>query len=188
MKSINCRTLLLVLFTTGFLSLVNAHHLIAAENSSGISFSVSGSNTLEAKLAEPEYIVFEGSFVITGKYEFIYQNDSKDSEEKGNIGMYIYPDSLGGLPIFYDRGRPVRNMVLVIKNQKSTANMLLGKPKTDKLFQGEPPSLKGRASFVLEGLIAAYECHRITFSTEVMRIENVLEPETAGSPKRQPGC
>lgn len=208
-------------------TLVITVQLHAAESNNGISFSSVGTSGLEAKITDPEYAIFEGTFQITATYEFIYKKipeDSKDSEgsrdsknstvpknskdlegseisedledseeseaqeEKGNIGLYIYPDSLNSLPIFYDRGRPVRKIVLVVKNAKSGSNMLFGKPKTDRLFHGEYPVLRGKAVFILEGLIANYECNRVKFSTEVMRIHNKLNTETVEKSKKQPGC
>lgn len=157
----------------------------AANDTNKIAFHLPSALHMQAVLVKPEYVVLEGSFTFSGRYEFIGDQEN----ENGKPILRLYPDNLNNIPRFYDRGRLVKSMPLDILNVKAAGNILFGKPRTEKLYSGEYATLSGKAIIILEGLVASYNgCNRLSFTSEVMRLVNVTEQATVGEAKKQPTC
>lgn len=150
-----------------------------------ITFSIPPSLNMSPALVKADYVVLEGSFSFAARYEFVYEQ-GKENEEPT---LYVYPDNLNNVPRFFDRGRIARTMIFEVANTKAAGNMLFGKPKTDKLYDGEYPTLQGKATFVMEGVVVSYnKCRRLSFKTDVMRIDNTIEQVSVGEVKKKPDC
>lgn len=153
----------------------------------GISYSIPTTSRMLARVVKKEYIVFEGTADLRARYEFIYQQTSGN---RNNPTLHLYPvhDPSNNIPGFKDRGRPVKHLQININNPKSAANMLFGKVKTARLFNGEYPVYAGEAYFMLEGLSATYKCNAPVFVSDVIGVGDTVQPVKIGPAKQRPGC
>jgi len=194
----NRKTLLLKLFfqsryfltvLTMIAYLIPGQSAWSAGNQS-IGYRLPDSLKMTEALKRSDYIVLEGYITVTGRYEFIYEQGDDGQPREGEVPtLHIYPDSLINLPTFLDRGKPVKKMIFTIQNVKAAANMIFGRPKTEKLYEGRYPSMTGKAVFVLEGLTVTYnQCNQLSFISDVSRVDRTLEEMSIGEAKKHPGC
>lgn len=165
-------------------SLISAPESVAQADSGKLTFYAPTALNMRTALARDNYVVLEGSLTFSARYEFIYEQGTEGEVPT----LHLYPDNLINMPKFFSNGAPVKDMIISIKNFKAAGRMLFGKPRTDSLIAGDYSLLQGKAVFVIDGLVASYQCNKPHFSSVLTRIDNILEEVSKGEAKKRPGC
>lgn len=119
-------------------------------------------------------VLFNGTTDINVTYQFHY--DEFDKYGRGNISLYVYPDtsSLKSLPYLLERGRPEKANQIFILNPEKSFYFLLSSEQTSQLLSGMVRSFSGKAKLQISSFFASYSCDSPSFTAEFVQLKKEI--------------